>query len=297
MAKALSRRVPTRISPVWVVFLAIICAGMTSSPEAGAIPPPPPDVLIDIGVLPPGKTVTIEFDTAIRNPFPALVNEVSNQGVIIDASMTAVLTDDPDVPGADNPTVTQITATSDLAITKDDGGGTHAPGDAIVYTLSYFNVGDRDETNTVIMETVPANTTLDAGSSTAGWVCVPDGNAGSACTLTIGDVPGGGGGSAVFAVLIGDPVPPGTQYIVNSATVMGVQTDPNPANNNATEVTLLSDKIPDINGDGSVTAADLILLMQDYHTDSKRSDLDNDSWVDWEDLWILSNKWGVGTER
>jgi len=276
--------------PVRVLLLLALVAVLS-----GDAFPIAPDVLVDIGDLPPGKTITIEFDTTIRNPFPALVDQVSNQGYVTGAGMAAVLTDDPDTAEASDATVTEITAAPDLVLSKGDGGGSHAPGDAILYTLSYFNIGDQDETNTVLTETVPANTTFDPGASTAGWVCVPDGNPGSTCALAIGNLPGGGGGgSAMFAVLIDDPVPPGTQLIANTASVSGAQTDPNPGNNSATEITVLSAKLPDINGDGSVTAADLLILMQEYHTDSARSDLNGDNWVDEEDLWILGNKWEAG---
>ena len=56
----------------------------------------------------------------------------------------------------------------------------------VVYTLSYTNAGTQNATGVVLTETVPANTTFNAGGSTAGWVCVPDNNAGSSCTLTLG---------------------------------------------------------------------------------------------------------------
>lgn len=287
------RRFPTKASPLWVVFLPVVCAATIFTHEASAAQSLPADVFVDIGALPPGKTVTIEFDTTVKKPFPAFVNEVSNQGIITGASIAALVTDDPGTPVAHDPTVTGITAAPDLVITKDDDGGTHAPGDTIRYTLSYFNIGDQDGADALITETVPANTKFDAGASTAGWACVPDGNPGSTCTLAIGEVAGGGGGSVAYAVLVDDPVPPGTQLIANTVTIAGAQPDPNPANNNATEITILGEKIPDIDGDGAVTGADLLILMREYHTTSGRSDLDNDSWVDWEDLWILGGKWGA----
>ena len=67
----------------------------------------------------------------------------------------------------------------DLSITKTDGSLSTTPGAAIAYTLSYTNGGSQNATGVVLTETVPANATFNAGGSTAGWVCVPNGNAGS----------------------------------------------------------------------------------------------------------------------
>jgi hypothetical protein len=57
-----------------------------------------------------------------------------------------------------------------------------------------------------LTDTVPANTTFNTGASTAGWACVPDNNAGSTCTLTIGALAAGSGPqAATFAVDVDKP--------------------------------------------------------------------------------------------
>ena len=45
-----------------------------------------------------------------------------------------------------------------------------------------------------------ANATFNPAASTVGWVCVPNNNSGSVCTLSIGSLAAGGTGSATFAV-------------------------------------------------------------------------------------------------
>jgi uncharacterized repeat protein (TIGR01451 family) len=100
--------------------------------------------------------------------------------------------------------------------------------------LSYVNNGNQDATGVVLSETVPANSTFDAGASTAGWVCVPDGNAGSTCTLPVGNVAAGASGSAVFAVTVANPLPAGVTQVANTATVADDGTngpDPTPGDN------------------------------------------------------------------
>ena len=134
-------------------------------------------------------------------------------------------------------------AAPDMRMIKDDGGVTVAPGDTIVYTLEFDNLGNADATGVVLTDTVPADTTFNAGASTPGWVCVPDGNAGSICTLAVGAVAGAGGGGAVdFAVDVDDPVPTGVTDIVNTASVEDDGTngpDQNPLDNDDTDNTPL----------------------------------------------------------
>src|SRR5690606_39364042 len=94
-----------------------------------------------------------------------------------------------------------------VAGTTGDGGVRTTPGGTVAYTFSYANEGNVAATGVVLSETVPANSTFNAGASTAGWVCVPDGNAGSTCTLPVGNLAAGANGSAAFAVTVASPLP------------------------------------------------------------------------------------------
>ena len=110
----------------------------------------------------------------------------------------------------------------------------------ITYTLSYANNGNQDATGVVLSDTVPAGTTFNAGASTAGWVCVPGTGAGSVCTLPIGALAAGASGSAIFAVTVDNPVPPGFTLVANTATVAddGTNgTDPTPGDNTSSDTT------------------------------------------------------------
>src|SRR5207253_7319767 len=70
---------------------------------------------ITIGTLPSGKSVTIKFDVTVNGPpIAAGVNSVSAQGTVSGSNFSNVLTDDPDVVGTANPTVTTINAAPDL---------------------------------------------------------------------------------------------------------------------------------------------------------------------------------------
>jgi uncharacterized repeat protein (TIGR01451 family) len=75
-----------------------------------------------IGNLPAGESVTITFQVTIDNPFPSLnPSQVSNQGTVTADEGVSVLTDDPDVAGANNPTVTPVVAPPDITIKNASG--------------------------------------------------------------------------------------------------------------------------------------------------------------------------------
>ncbi|MBV8859634.1 MAG: VCBS domain-containing protein, partial [Acidobacteria bacterium] len=81
--------------------------------RAAAAPLVVPDVSVNVGTLPAGKSVTIRFKATVNSPFPDGVTQVSNQGSVTYAeSGSPVLTDDPDVAGASDPTVTPVNAVS-----------------------------------------------------------------------------------------------------------------------------------------------------------------------------------------
>ncbi|HEV2802033.1 MAG TPA: lamin tail domain-containing protein [Pyrinomonadaceae bacterium] len=63
---------------------------------------------ITIGTLGAGKTVTITFSVTVNNPLPSNVTQISNQGRITGTNFSEVFTDDPDVAGTNNPTVTNV---------------------------------------------------------------------------------------------------------------------------------------------------------------------------------------------
>ncbi|HZN00751.1 MAG TPA: Calx-beta domain-containing protein, partial [Pyrinomonadaceae bacterium] len=66
------------------------------------------DVMLNIGTLPAGESVTITFNVTVNNPFTGAMAQVSNQGTVSGTNFADVLTDDPTVGGAADPTVTPI---------------------------------------------------------------------------------------------------------------------------------------------------------------------------------------------
>ena len=89
---------------------------------------------------------------------------------------------DPNLLNNTNSDVDTLVAAPDLKITKT-GPVDVTPGASVSYSLLVENVGNQGSAGSTVSELVPDYTTFNAGASTAGWGCVPDGSAGSACTF------------------------------------------------------------------------------------------------------------------
>ncbi len=209
------------------------CAGTVTDRSAGN------NISLTIASLPLGCVLTVQYQAVIVSP-PTIPGEVvANTANLTWASLTGV---DPykrdgsggvnDYADSDGQNVT-FTAV-DLQITKDDGGVTVNAGDTVPYTLAYTNAGNSVASGVVITETVPANTTFNAGASTPGWSCADGSPAGTTCTLALGALDPADSGSVVFAVTVDNPLPAGVTQIANTASIAdgGAQgSDANPADN------------------------------------------------------------------
>jgi large repetitive protein len=210
-----------------------------------------------VGALAAGDSGSATFAVTVIDPVPAGVSQISNTASIGDGGVNGADT----TPANNSDTdTTPLTAAPDLQLTKSDGGVTATPGGTVAYTLNYSNSGNQGATGVVLTETVPTNTTFNAGASTAGWGCLPDNTAGSTCTLTVGALAGGGSSnSATFAVTVINPVPAGVTQISNAASIGddGANgADPTSANNSDNDTTPLTAE-PDMRltkSDGGITA-------------------------------------------
>ncbi len=145
-----------------------------------------------IGVLPASDDYgSVTFTVLVDDPLPAGIDTLHND-VVIDDDLCRKSCDDADED-------TPVDAAPDLTVQKDDGGVSAAPGDEVTYTLVYANIGDQDATGVVLTETVPTGSTFVGPDD---WTCV-DGT----CTLVIGDLPAGEGGTVDFTVRVDDPFP------------------------------------------------------------------------------------------
>lgn len=205
-----------------------------------------------VGQTPPASAGTATFAVQVNNPLPAGVANVANSAVLTQPDISI-----PDVPADDT---TPVNAAPDLAITKTPGAASVAAGDVLVYTLTYQNIGNQGATGVIITDTVPANTTFNAGASTTGWSCSNGAPAGSICTFVVaGTVAAGDPAvSILFAVDIPNPIPAGVESVPNAVSIADDGSngpDTNPLNNddNVTTPVVAMPQLQVTKDDGGVT--------------------------------------------
>jgi len=119
--------------------------------------------------------------------------------------------------GLEHAVLIRILPSAALSIQKSADVASVDPGNKISYTLTYNNYGELDASGATLTETVPDNTVFKPLNSTSGWSCTPDDQAGSACTLALGTVPAGAGGTATFTVRVKNNVSASGSQISNTA--------------------------------------------------------------------------------
>jgi uncharacterized repeat protein (TIGR01451 family) len=161
-----------------------------------------------IGNLAGSASSSATFAVNVVNPVSAGATQISNSATVSSGATSANATD-----------TTPLNTTPGLIITKSDGGATTTPGGLVVYSLNYTNTGNIGLNNVTLIETVPANSTFNAGASTGAWSCADGSPAGASCTIALGTLAGGASGSALFAVQVITPVPAGTTQLNNGGSI------------------------------------------------------------------------------
>jgi fimbrial isopeptide formation D2 family protein/uncharacterized repeat protein (TIGR01451 family) len=194
-----------------------------------------------VGTLNPGSSGSVIFAVTVDNPLPAGVTQIANTASIGDDGTHGL---DADSSNNSHSDTTPVEAAPDLRISKTDGGVSTMPGAVLTYTLTYTNVGNQGATGVILTETVPAHTTFTG----SGWTCIPDNNAGSVCTFSVGALNAGASGSATFVVTVNATVPAGVTQIANTAIIGDDGTngpDPTPGDNSGSDTTPL-EAAPDL---------------------------------------------------
>jgi len=95
------------------------------------------------------------------------------------------------------------------------------PGATLIYTISYSNAGSGPATGVVVTETVPNAVVFDAGDGTPGWSCANGSPPGTECNLALPDLPVGGMGTLLFAVVVDQN--PGQTLVINNVKIKDSQ--------------------------------------------------------------------------
>mgnify|MGYP003341272444 CR=1 FL=1 len=127
-----------------------------------------------------GATVTIEFTVQLA---PAISNgtNVLNQAELFVAGVTVRRSDedDPTLTGTEDPTITVISSAPAFLVEKTSQDLTGDPtvlfaGDTLRYTITVKNIGTESAVNVSLRDSIPANTTYVANSTTLNGAPVAD---------------------------------------------------------------------------------------------------------------------------
>ncbi len=239
-------------------------------------------VEVELGELAAGGEVTIEFRLLVANPVPAGLTQVSNQGVVSSATLPVVLTDDPELGGSSDPTLTTIVAAPVLVAEKTDalavdadGDGRVDPGDTVEYAVVIRNLGNTSANDVTLSDELPALAALVPGSvtTTRGTVVseIP-------VVVNAGEIAGGSDVTVSFRVTVDSPVPAGVESISNQGLVTSAELDeiltddPEVGGSADPTVTAIASQpvlraekvdvlLHDVGGDGEVSPGDVVLYQ------------------------------------
>lgn len=129
-----------------------------------------------------GDTVTVVFDVTLASPIDN-GTVVLNQGSVEAFGSTLQLTDDPNLPGDEDPTRITIASAPVMQVQKvsDDMTGDPAvlaPGDTLLYTITVANIGNENAMGVTLRDAIPEYTTYVTGSTTLNGNSVVDPAAG-----------------------------------------------------------------------------------------------------------------------
>ncbi|MEW5766056.1 MAG: hypothetical protein AB1797_00305, partial [bacterium] len=176
----------------------------------------------NIGTLEPDGPHQVTLTVVVNDTLPAGTTNIVNTATITDDGS------DSDMTNNSQTDTTTVTVQPDLSITKTDGVSKAWPGQTLVYTITYENIGDTGAVSVVITDTVPAYTTFV--SATGGGS-----EAGGLVTWDIGSLEAGDSGTVTMTVVVDSPLPQGTQ-ITNTVIITDDGSDPNLSNNSYTDI-------------------------------------------------------------
>lgn len=173
-----------------------------------------------------GQVATIRYQATIANePVTTLGQTLVNSPTMTWTSTTGDNPNERTGEGGINDynDTTSATVTVmgwDLHIEKTHTVPNVKPGDPLVFTISYRNNGNGPAYGVVVTETVPESTVFDAASSVpTTWSCPDRSPAGTTCTVSVGDLQPGDGGSLSFGLMVDPTIPSGKKEIVNTTTI------------------------------------------------------------------------------
>jgi len=132
-------------------------------------------VQIDVGeIAGAGGSVTIHFNVLINDPLPANTTYIENQGILSGSNFTDEPTDDPDLPGDDDPTLTMLESAFIKAVVETNQDHTSGQ-DAAIGEMATYQVTLYVPPGDTLLSTL--NDTLNEGLAFVDCVSITPANA------------------------------------------------------------------------------------------------------------------------
>ena len=191
------------------------------------------------GSMPISTTATIASGASVTYAAVVAVSSTATGSLTNTATVQAPAgVTDPTSGNNSASDIDTLTPTADVSITKTDGLSTVVPGTLVTYTVVASNPGPSTVTGATVADTVPAalSGATWVCSATVGSSCPASGTGNVSASVTL--APSGSATFSISATVIASA----TGTISNTATITlpGTVSDPTPANNSATDLTLVT---------------------------------------------------------
>lgn len=163
---------------------------------------------------------------------------------------TASATPDPSSANDDDTETTTVSTSADLSLTKTDSPDPVNAGQNLTYTITVQNAGPSVSSNPSWSDTLPTGTTFDSLTAPAGWSCTTPA-VGATGTVNCSRATLALGSEAFTLVVAVDASLANGTILSNTASATDSTTDPNAANDSATQTTTVG------------TSADLAITKTD----------------------------------
>ena len=190
---------------------------------------------VSIDKLPDGKSVTVVFQAKVNDPYTGSSDLISNQAVVSGPDIF-VLSDDPNTPLANDPTVVKADVNTDLSLSLSSSASSAIPGTQVGFTLRVENSGIINLTAAQLDAVPPGDVEYIS------WTCTASGGAACAASTGSGSLPGTvdlpAGGSLLYEITaLIDPGAAGSLTISASIAPQPPAADSSPGDN-SDELTL-----------------------------------------------------------